>query len=372
MTATTLQTDTASSAGAVSVSSRLSLYLGCSRIAIACTGSATGWLLLAGSGSQADRAHGGGGLQYLDFPVFALVGALIVSRRHKSVIGWLFCGAGVLSSLALNGLGYGYVHYTLAGPGRDLPAGVWVAWLTDWVNDISFALGPLILLLFPTGRPASHRWRPVVWCAIAAAMLSPIADALRPGPRENFPFVQNPVGLPIPALVAISQGFGAVEAILFLVGAASVFARLRSARGVERQQVKWFGYATCLVALGVVVVIVGPELLGLNSTNVPAWLISALNGFWSVAILAVPVSIGIAILRHRLFDIDVLINRTLVYGLLTASIVAIYAIVVGYCAVLFQARGDIASLLGAGVAAVLFQLIRERVQTGVNRLLYRS
>jgi hypothetical protein len=100
------------------------------------------------------------------------------------------------------------------------------------------------------------------------------------------------------------------------------------------------------------------------------WVPLALNGFWSLAVMAIPVSIGLAILRYRLYDIDLLINRTLVYGALTGCVIGVYVLVVGYFALLFQARGDLVSLLAAGVAAVLFQPLRERLQTGVNRLLY--
>jgi hypothetical protein len=163
-------------------------------LTIACT--IAGMLLLALSGSTVERVRGDGNpLRALPFPVFATVGALIVSRRPENVLGWVLVGAGFSTALTTNGLGYGYVHYAVFGRGQGLPAGEWVAWFHQWENAFGFGLGPLILLLFPTGRPPSPRWRPIVWSTLALAGATALLAATLPGPLLSFPNLTNPAGL---------------------------------------------------------------------------------------------------------------------------------------------------------------------------------
>jgi two-component system NarL family sensor kinase len=345
-------------------------WLGWSMCGMSIAAASLGWLLFVASGSTADRGHGGDPIQNVAFPVFATVGALIVARQAGNAVGWLCCAVGLTSSLALNGLGFAYVHYALAGPGGGMPGGVWVAWLSEWLNDVSFGLGPLIFLLFPNGRPPSAGWRPVVWFAAIMAGLAGLLDALRPGPMVNFPFVDNPVGLPNQLALFLSNAVGLIEVLLFVIGAASVFVRFRIARGIERQQIKSFAYAASLIGVGVVPVLALPEIVTLDAQQIPPWAPLLANEYWSLAVTAIPVSIGVAILRYRLYDIDLLINRTLVYGGMTAAIVGFYVLVVGYLGLLFQTRGEVASLLAAGLAAVIFEPLRRRLQMAVNRLLY--
>ena len=358
------------------LNARAAARLGWTLFGLAVVSAATGQVLFRTSGSTAAQGHGGALMMGIVFPVFAGVGALIVSRRPDNVLGWLLSIEGVTSALTTNGLGYGYVHYALFGPGRAWPAGEWVAWLSEPINDIGFAAGPLLLLLFPTGRPPSARWRPIVAIGLGVICLAGFTSAIAPGPFASFPDVMNPAGLSgLPGSIAtaalnVTQALGL---LVWLVAVASVFARFRHARGVERQQLKWFTYAASLVATGIVVVIADPLWMpsfALDPSQLPGWLYVVINQFWALAVLTIPVSIGIAILRYRLYDIDLLINRTLVYGALVAAIVGIYVLVVGYIGLLFQARGDVVSLLAAGVAAVVFQPLRQRLQVGVNRLLY--
>lgn len=375
-TAASIGTREAGAGLGLGLSARATARVGWALFALATVSAGAGLLLLQASGSTAARGHGGVPAMAVVFPVFAGVGALILSRRPGNVLGWLLSLEGASAALFANGLGYGYVHLAAFGHTGGWPAGGWVAWLTQIVNDVGFSLGFLLLLLFPTGRPPSPRWWPVVWGGVSLAVLAGLADTLKPGPMDFFPDLSNPAGASgaLGSLAsAVSNTVQAGVLVCWLAAVGSVFGRLRTTRGVERQQLKWFAYAASLLAAGVVFAIGAPvwlPVLGLDPSHVPGPVAFVINVLWPLAVVAIPVSIGVAILRYRLYDIDLLINRTLVYGALVATILGIYVLVVGYSGLLFQARGDLASLLAAGLAAVLFQPLRERLQVGVNRLLY--
>jgi hypothetical protein len=217
----------------------------------------------------------------------------------------------------------------------------------------------LLMLLFPTGQLPSSRWRPVVWAAIGATVVAVVGTALTPGPVEYHPGLQNPLGVAGagPVLdVAVGVGFVVMVAGVF-AAAGSLILRWRRARGVERQQLKWLAYAAGLMVVA---------QIGASMLPRPLFLIASYT-----AALLFPVATGIAVVRYRLYDIDRIINRTLVYGLLTATLGLAYAGVVLVLGQLFGGIGDRPpswAVAGATLAvAALFQPTRRRIQATVDR-----
>ena len=293
---------------------------------------------------------------------FAVVGALIVTRRPDNRMGWLFC-AGVL--LALNGALDAYALYALAArPDAGLPGGIAAAWIVSWSWLVGLLLVVLVPLLYPTGRLASPRWRPVLWLTGSVVLLGMLANAVQPGPLKasQVPVAPNPLGIPAAAgLVAAIGIIGAVAGVLlFLAAVASVLLRFRQAHGVERQQLKWFAYASLGMVLSFALSGVLSELITSRELLVDLLSLSLILGW--------PVALGVAILRYRLYDIDRLINRTLVYGLLTVLLGLGYAATVVVLGQLFGRDRSNLSVAGATLAvAALFQPARLRIQQVVDR-----
>ena len=298
---------------------------------------------------------------------FSSGGLLILTRRAGQPIGWLMCAIGLLAGLGVwSGQYARYAYVTQPGA---LPLREWAAWLYMSVSFGPFIGLTLIVLplLFPTGHLPSSRWQPFAWLAGLAITLFSLVQAVSPGPIDaSLPEVANPFGQP--ALVPLLGVLGPASVVLMLASFAGAIAapvlRFRRVAGDERQQIKWFAYAIALL---------------IAATVVPAALVypdfssdSMLSGVaLALAYSFLPVALGIAILRYRLYDIDVLINRTLVYGVLTASVFGLYVVVVGYLGALFHAQGDVrVALLATGLVAVLFQPLRVRVQRAVNQLMY--
>jgi hypothetical protein len=286
---------------------------------------------------------------------FAFVGALVASRQPGNAVGWIF-GGGALA-FSLSGLTESYAVYTLfADPGGLLGGGETMAWISVWV----WVLGgvPLITLfplLFPNGRLLSPRWRPVVWAALAALVSLSVGNAFAPGPFDDFPLVENPYGAGGAAgdLFSAMQGLGWLLVILSLIASAtSLVLRFRRSRGVERLQLKWVAAAS--------VVLVACFLLW------EVW-----EGMAPLGIVAMVVAAGIAILRHRLYDIDVVINRTLVYGALTATLAATYVGLVLLLQLVLSPGSDLAIAGSTLAVAALFRPARSRIQELVDRRFYR-
>ena len=288
-----------------------------------------------------------------------LLGALIASRHPENLYGWLWLGFGL--ALAVLSFGGNYAEYaTLSG---NLPAPVtaaavgsagWVAWV---------ALTPFLILLFPDGRLPSPRWRFVVWTVAAAGAVCIAFGPFVPG-QSSIASVENLFGVEGRAGVIVTALVAAGVFVIFgctLLSALSLIFRFRRADGVQRQQIKWFVYAAVLFC---------------GSLIFSGFLGQDLPGVWDALFEAVTLSglyvaVGIAVLRYRLFDIDLLINRTLVYGALTACVICIYVFVVGYLGELFRSDGNLlVSLVATGVIAVLFAPLRDRLQRIVNRLMY--
>ena len=293
--------------------------------------------------------------------VFPIVGALIVSRYPANALGWVFCFVGL--SLAAGGFASQYATYALLTEPGVLPGGVMMAWLGAWLGDPGFFSLPFILLLFPNGRLPSSHWRPAAWFIVAAITTIVLAAAFMPGPLEHFPSIDNPVGIEAArALESIQPEmiFALLFSFFWLSSASSVILRFRRSQGIERQQLKWFTFAACLLPLSLIGNDVFPQL---------AWLIGG------IAVSLIPISIGIAILRYRLYDIDLVINRTLVYGLLTGLLVLFYyGSVLGLQAVLRILTGqesEFAIVISTLGIAALFNPLRHRIQSFIDRRFFR-
>ena len=294
---------------------------------------------------------------------FSTVGALVASRRPENLMGWLMCAEGLL--FALNGLAGSYAAHALYS-GPEPMSGAAVA---AWANVLtgSLPLLPFLLLLFPDGRLPSRRWRPVVWLIIGSGLAEVAAWAFAPGTFSGWPPARNPFG--VVALGPLLDPYVSyvqtpLLILTVLLPAIALVVRFWRSRGVERQQLKWFMSAGTLVAFAATLLFV----VGVRSSDL---IESVLWGFLALAVCAVPASMSVAILRYRLWDIDLLINRALVYGALSAVVVGLYVLVVGSLGALLQARGNLlVSLLATGIVAVLFAPLRERLQRSVNRLMY--
>jgi hypothetical protein len=218
--------------------------------------------------------------------------------------------------------------------------------------------------LFPEGRLLSGRWRPLLWMAALSTAIVAVGLALEPGPLDEFPVVRNPFGIEVGPVMNLIGSVGILGMVLCLLAAGlSLVLRLRRSRGVQRQQLKWVAYAAAVVAI----VQVGSIMYFLvfrTSPMVLAVLVIA-------ALAAIPVAAAIAILKYRLYDIDRLINRTLVYGVLTALLAVVYAAMVLIPAQLVGGSGAEPPtwvVAGATLAvAALFQPARLRIQQGVDR-----
>jgi hypothetical protein len=286
-----------------------------------------------------------------------LLGALIVWRQPTNRFGWAWCLLGL--AVALRGAAFAYQIWAwYVAPVK--PFGYEAAWVGTVMGTLAFGLVPLVLLLFPDGRPPSPRWRPVVWATVVVAMAWTLSAAVAPGPMIDG--TPNPFSWLIGMSAELARWL-AIELdwpfqLLVAVSALSLLARLRQARGRQRQQVKWLAYVAVLLAASLV-----PQLIWR-----PIGLARAV--YIATVLWAIYVAIGIAVLRHRLYDIDRLINRTLVYGVLTAILGLVYAggvFVVGQ--LLNPAGGESGLAVAASTLAVaaLFRPLRRRVQATVDR-----
>ena len=308
---------------------------------------------------------------WLLFISFATVGALVASRWPKNAIGWIFCWLGL--SFSLGSASEEYALYALVTEADSLPGAEGMVWLTAWFGGPTvFALFALVFLLFPDGRLPSRRWRPVVWLELVAVVCL-VAFAFKPGELDNLGLVRvtNPFG--VQGAAALLGTLGLVGLLMTLAvavaGGISLVLRFRRARGVERQQIKWFAFSGVVFCA---VFAAGPFLWALPKSPATAWI-------WPVLFLAgastIPVAVGIAILKYRLYDIDLLINRTLVYGSLTALLAAAYVGSVVSLQSVFRAltgkESTLAVVASTLVIAALFNPLRRRVQAFVDRRFYR-
>jgi two-component system NarL family sensor kinase len=303
-----------------------------------------------------------------------LLGALIVWRQPTNRYGWVWCLLAL--AMAVRGAAFAYQLWAwpMAWP-RIRPGGYEAAWLGTVMAALAFGLAPLVLVLFPDGRPPSPRWRPVVWATVIIAVVWILSTALAPGPMIDG--TPNPFDwlwrYDLPAELARWLAIELVWPVqlLLAVGALSLLFRLRHTRGRQRQQVKWLAYAAVLLAAALVAQLIWHPIQLMNTIGIwhPTGLVRTIPV--AIALWAVYVAIGIAVFRHRLYDIDRLINRTVVYGLLTAGGVGVYvAVVKGAEWLLAEGVGLGGSLVATAVIAAGFAPARDRLQRWVDRRLY--
>ncbi|MGH2451964.1 MAG: hypothetical protein ACRDGE_12000 [Candidatus Limnocylindria bacterium] len=294
----------------------------------------------------------------------AIVGAAILHRHPWHAVGLVFVSIALID--AVNGLLSQYAAFALL-TGTPLPAWIWAAWAASWIwFGVIILVAVILPLVFPTGTLLSARWRGVLFLAVLAFAGLALGGALTPGPLEAFPEAENPLGLAHPAVEGLSAAAFMALIVAIVLGIASMVIRFRRAVGLERQQMKWLLYAIAAFAASFVV---AAFFFQAGSAPLPIQLLVI------VAWTLVPISAGTAILRHRLYDIDVLINRTLVYGALTATLGAAY---VGSVLLLqtvlrpFTADNEVAVALSTLAVVALFQPLRRRIQGAVDRRFYRS
>ena len=294
--------------------------------------------------------------------VFAVVGAVVASRMPANPIGWLFLGLALLEGAYE--LAFGYAHYALHVDA--LPGAVYAAWVANWTSPLSPPVLGLALLLFPDGRLPSPRWRWLARGCFAAVVPVMAHNGFAPGPLAEFPGVANPLGIE-GATFLRSSAVNAVVTAVFLAAIVSLIVRFRRANGVERQQLKWLAYAVGLMAAYFAVGGVAEALLPLDGAGE-----SYAAGFvFAVLVCGVPVAAGVAMLRHRLYEIDLVIRRTLVYGALTATLAAGYLGCVLLAQVVIGADSSLAVAASTLAVAALFRPARARIQAVVDRRFYR-
>jgi hypothetical protein len=296
------------------------------------------------------------------------VGALVASRRPENPVGWLVC----LYSLAISMSYFSseYAIYALLAQPHSLPAGEVLVWISSWMLSVAVGVQVFSLLLFPTGRLPSWRWRWVAWLTVAVTLIGMISSAFSSGPLDGLGPIRNPLGM---------EGFSGVYDVvrsimfplLFLAVASSLLARLHRAVGVERQQLKWLAYAAATLPVGIILIIIP------GAIDTPPWFEWAGVAFFVAAGAGIPISMGIAILRYRLYDIDVVINRTLVYGSLTAMLALVYFGGVTATQAIFETltgqeqQSQLAIVASTLVIAALFNPLRRRIQGFIDRRFYR-
>jgi signal transduction histidine kinase len=295
---------------------------------------------------------------------FSVVGALVAPRRRDNPIGWILCGVGL--SFALGSLAGEYATYALITEPGSLPGGDIMAWLGTWIWPPGIILVfTYLLLLFPDGRLPSRRWKPVAWLAAVALVMTVIPIAVT-GWSIRGPMLANigevaPAGAPDAFELAYNIQVGGIL-LLFLLGIASsvsLVIRLRRATGDERAQLKWFAFAG---AFAVVALIANSPLFHIGGNVLP-----------SIAILMVPAAVGIAMFKYRLYDIDVVINKTVVVAVLAAFVTAIYlAVVVGISAAIGTTGQPnvLLSIAATAIVALAFQPLRERARRLADRVVY--
>ena len=328
-------------------------------------------LLLARSAGLANEHAVDDAAQFVGFGAFAVVAALLVAKRPTNIIGWIM--AVVALMVAIFRAGGAYAAYVVATRGQPDALAVFGVWIGHWFWWLILALTVIYLpLLFPDGRLPSRRWLPVAVFAGIATLVLVVLSALKntlgldAGGVEGVHLrIENPIGIGRLSFVEDLPIFGVLNVLLLVgvVGAGvSVVVRFRRSRGVERQQMKWFVYAAALILLAPAV----------------NYLPDVVNGVWfALVLIATSSATGIAVLKYRLYDIDVVINRTLVYGALTALLVLIYFGGVATTQAIFrtlmgqQEQPQLTVVVSTLVIAALFNPLRRRIQSFIDRRFYR-
>ena len=296
----------------------------------------------------------------------SIIGAIIASRLPANPVGWLFCAAACIIAVAY--LSAEYAIYALLARPHSLPAGEALAWLASWVWLLSIGCIVLSLLLFPNGRLPSTRWRWLAWLSVLLTIAGAVWVALSPGAIGNLGSIRNPLGIE-----GLPDGDKPVQiimfAFLFVAAVSTLGLRLRRSRGIEHQQIKWPAYTAVIAAGSSFLEYTVSDAMGLRWLEWAGYVVSL------AALVCFPISIGIAIVRYRLYEIDTLINRTLVYALLTAILAAVYFGAVVLLQRVFVAltgqQSTLAVVASTLLIAALFTPLRRRIQSFIDRRFYR-
>jgi hypothetical protein len=314
--------------------------------------------------------------------VYPTVGAFLASRRPENLIGWLLCAIGFL--FVIEGFALVYAGYALSVEPDSLPGKQIALWGSGGFHfPMVFVGAALMILLFPNGRLPDRSWRVVPWLTAGGGLLWTLWLETKPGrlvywflgfyPHIRSPFaVRGVMGDFIEMLGKLGAPTLLVMCVASVIG---VFMRLGSARGDERQQIKWFAYAAVLL-LGAPFVAALPVSIVLEAMGLP-WAVGLAIPSWA-GLLGIPVAVGIAILKYRLYDIDVIINRTLVYGSLTLMLALVYFGGVTATQAVFTAlhgqkeQPQLVIVVSTLVIAALFNPLRRRIQSFIDKRFYRS
>jgi hypothetical protein len=309
-------------------------------------------------------------LIFFSFLAFPMVGALVASRHPKNPVGWICLTVGLFWTLI-------FLGDSIPGSG---PYPVTIAALTQaiWIPPVGL-LGIYLILLFPDGKLPSRRWRPLAWLSGMVMVLASLGITFSPGPLEGHPGVSNPLGLEgAPPWV-----FTAGIAILLLLplcmiaSALSLVLRYRRSWGEEREQIKWIAFAASVVGLLYLITMVSSFTFSgpWGAAGTPLWL-GLLQQVSLVSFTAVPIAVGFAVLKYRLYDIDLLINRTLVYGSLSATLVVLYfggiVVLLWVFVALTGEKSTLAVVASTLLIAALFNPLRRGIQGFIDRRFYRN
>ncbi|CAN5694478.1 hypothetical protein BH18ACT11_BH18ACT11_24760 [soil metagenome] len=321
----------------------------------------------------------GGLLVFLPFLAFPVVGVLIASKRPENPIGWICLTAGLFWMFIV--LGDPMTAYSLARTG-SVPGPVMLDALTQFTWALPLGLlGTFMVMLFPDGRLPSRRWRPLAWVSAAAILLASVALDLDPGPLPHRGGIRNPLGIEgYPWIPAVETACILLLALCILASALSLIWRYRHSDRETRQQIKWLAFAATFMGMTYLSALVGgiffvPEYL-FEEGEAPIW-ISLIFNLVLISFAGIPTAIGFAVLKYRLYDIDIIINRALVYGSLTVSLAAVYfGGVVGTQAAFRALTGQeqqpqLAVVVTTLAIAALFGPLRRRIQNLIDRRFYR-
>jgi hypothetical protein len=295
---------------------------------------------------------------------FPTAGALIASKVPRSPLGWLLC---VAPLLLMFGVFAGDKSHVIENSGGSVSSATALGWLSQITFELGLGLLCFVPLFVPDGKLPSRRWRPLAVCMGIVVVLGSLNAMFTPGQMSDSN-LENPLGVPAlkGALNAADSLSGSGLIILLLLSVVSIGFRFRRSRGVARQQLKWLAFGAGVIVLFLVIIPIS-EALGLGEGPLSTVL-------FLPVLLALPVTLGIAMLKHRLYDIDVVLNRTLVYGTLTAVLGAAY---LGTVVLLQQlldpitAQSDISIAASTLAVAALFRPVRTRIQTFIDRRFYR-
>jgi signal transduction histidine kinase len=312
------------------------------------------------------QPHGLSGISELVDLSTALAGGLIITRQPKNGIGWMLIFISLAGLITSDAQLYSVLANTVHR--KTLWGGTFSAWLGSWLFLPGLALLlTLVLLLFPDGRLPSPRWRPVAWLSAAAVLVSTAGLALGAIPRSSNFIIDTSGVIGVSSRIMDTQALSIFAFLSGLVCLAGLVVRFRRSRGQERQQLKWFTYGGVVFVAGIVISVM--SVLGPNNPQSPP----LVNAIQQLTTLAIPIAIAIAVLKYRLYDIDVVISRTLVYGSLAAFITAVYVGIVVGLGTLVGSGGQpnlLLSIVATAIVAVAFQPVRERLQKAANRVVY--